>query len=86
MENDINTTLLNQNDTIPNDTNNTNSQSGGSKKTYLKLKNNIELLNLKLTKKKLQKRLNMSNKKVNKKKLTKHKLKKTKKNTKHKLK
>ena len=82
MENDINNTLLNQNDTIPNDT---NIQSGGSKKSYLKLKNNIEILNLKLTKKKLQKRLNISNKKVNKKKLTKHKLKKNKKNTKRKI-
>lgn len=78
IEKDINNTLLNQNDT-------TNTiQSGGNKKTYLKLKNNIEILNLKLTKKKLQKKLNMSNKKNKDKKITKHKVIKNRKNTKRK--
>ena len=74
IEKDINSTLLNQN-TI---------QSGGNKKTYLKLKNNIEILNLKLTKKKLQKKLNITNKKNKDKKRTKHKINKNRKNTKRK--
>jgi hypothetical protein len=90
IEKDINNTLLNQNDNNTN-TNNTNIntntntiQSGGNKKTYLKLKNNIEILNLKLTKKKLQKRLNITNKKNKDKKRTKHKVNKNRKNTKRK--
>ena len=62
---------------------NTDKQSGGG--SYKTLKNNIEILKLKLTKKKLQHQLFKNNKNKNK---TKHKFKKNnvKKNTKHKLK
>ena len=63
---------------------NTQTGGGSSSKT---LKNNIEILKLKLTKKKLQHQLFKNNKNKNKNK-TKHKFKKNnvKKNTKHKLK
>ena len=81
MNEDINNTLKEKNVNT-----NTVLQQGGSQKTQ-KLKKNIEILKLKLTKKKLQKELTITNnKRLNKHKMTKNKLQRNKKNNKKSIK
>ena len=81
MNEDINNTLKEKNVNT-----NTVLQQGGSQKTQ-KLKKNIEILKLKLTKKKLQKELTITNnKRLNKHKMTKNKIQRNKKNNKKSIK